>query len=82
MAKRKVTVTLDPVVLKDVDADAHTQGLNRSEYVERVLRHEHYRRLLASAVAPVPMTGDEQLRLRRLLEWQRNPRSDLPHASS
>lgn len=82
MVKRKVTVTLDPLVLKDVDADALVQGLNRSEYVERVLRHEHYRRLLASATAPEPMAPDEQGRLRRLLDWQRDPRGDLPHAAS
>lgn len=82
MAKRKVTVTLDPGVLKNVDADAHLQGLNRSEYVERVLRHEHYRRLLATATTPAPMAADEQSRLRRLLDWQRNPGGDLPHAAS
>jgi len=81
MAKEKVTVTIDPAVLKDIDTDARAAGLNRSEYVERVLRHEHYRRLLAAAAPSPLMTDGEQQRLRELLDWQRDPRGDLPHAS-
>jgi hypothetical protein len=72
MAKDKVTVTISPDVLANLDADAAAAGLNRSEYVEEVLRHEHYRRLLARTPAPAAMPDDEQARLRALLDWQRD----------
>jgi hypothetical protein len=81
MAKEKMTVTLDPSTLADVDADARQAGLNRSEFVERALRREHYRRLLDRAGRPAhqtehltayaPSESDQQLR--DLLAWQRNP---------
>ena len=71
MAKDKVTVTIDPQVLSDTDADAASAGLNRSEYVEKVLRDAHYRRLLAVASTP-PLTGSEEEHLRGLLDWQRD----------
>ncbi|TDC48797.1 CopG family transcriptional regulator [Jiangella ureilytica] len=77
MAKEKMTVTLDPSTLADVDADARQAGLNRSEFVERALRREHYRRLLDRAGRPAhptpnaPAESDQQLR--DLLAWQRNP---------
>jgi len=44
MAKDKVTVTIDPVVLANADEDAAAAGLNRSEYVERLLIEAHYGR--------------------------------------
>jgi hypothetical protein len=43
MAKDKVTVTLDPEIIAYTDADAASEGLNRSEYVERTLRDVHNR---------------------------------------
>ena len=43
MAKGKVSVTLDGVVLAAADADAKREGLNRSELIEQALRHEHLR---------------------------------------
>jgi metal-responsive CopG/Arc/MetJ family transcriptional regulator len=46
MAKEKISVTVDQVVLADADADADAAGLNRSEMVERALRNEHLRRAL------------------------------------
>ena len=81
MAKRKMTVTIAPEVLAEVDAAARSAGLNRSEYVERVLRHEQYRRMLASAPPP-PMPRAEQKQLRGLLSWQRDVRSDPPPQSA
>ncbi len=69
-----MTVTLDPSTLADVDADARLAGLNRSEFVERALRREHYRRLLERAGRPAghrATQSDQQLR--DLLAWQRNP---------
>lgn len=72
-----MTVTLDPSTLADIDADARQAGLNRSEFVERALRREHYRRLLDRADRPghhaasAPSKSDQQLR--DLLAWQRNP---------
>lgn len=74
-----MTVTLDPSTLADVDADARQAGLNRSEFVERALRREHYRRLLDRAGRPAHVTAqsaqstqsDQQLR--DLLAWQRDP---------
>ncbi|MBB5790513.1 ribbon-helix-helix domain-containing protein [Jiangella mangrovi] len=80
MAKEKMTVTLDPSTLADIDADARQAGLNRSEFVERALRREHYRRLLAQAGRPPhsPSSQNDQShqsdqQLRDLLAWQRNP---------
>lgn len=70
-----MTVTLDPSTLADVDADARQAGLNRSEFVERALRREHYRRLLDHARAPHPADHSHlnEQSLRDLLAWQRNP---------
>ncbi|HEU0041078.1 MAG TPA: hypothetical protein VFQ15_01890 [Jiangellaceae bacterium] len=82
MAKEKMTVTIDPGVYADVDADARAAGLNRSEYVEGVLRHEHYRRLLARVGAPLPMSTGEEQRMRDLLAWQHKPDSERPAATS
>lgn len=74
MAKEKMTVTLDPSTLADVDADARLAGLNRSEFVERALRREHYRRLLERAGRPGNHRHTESdQQLRDLLAWQRNP---------
>ncbi|MGH8828433.1 MAG: ribbon-helix-helix protein, CopG family [Jiangellaceae bacterium] len=81
MAKDKMTVTIDPGVYADVDADARAAGLNRSEYVERVLRNEHYRRLLARVEPPKPMSTGEERRLRDLLAWQQTPDSERPASS-
>ena len=68
-----MTVTLDPSTLADVDADARQAGLNRSEFVERALRREHYRRLLDRAGRPAHVTAESDQQLRDLLAWQRNP---------
>lgn len=73
MAKSKMTVTIDPAVLTDADADADAAGLNRSEYVEHVLRTEHYRRLIAQAAPRPPLSDTDEQGLRDLLSWQRNP---------
>lgn len=69
MAREKMTITIDPQTLQQVDADARADKLSRSEYVARVLRHEHYRRLLERAT-PTPMTEDEGQSLRDLVAWQ------------
>lgn len=69
MAKNKVTVTIDPTVLSDADADAASAGLNRSEYVEHVLRVAHYRRLLAATTSP-PLSDADADQIRGLLAWQ------------
>lgn len=69
MAKNKVTVTVDPVVLADADADAAAAGVNRSVYVEQALRNEHYRRLMAhSTVAPLTEADEQQIK--QVLAWQ------------
>lgn len=68
-----MTVTLDPSTLADVDADARQAGLNRSEFVERALRREHYRRLLDRARVPRRADHQEEQSLRNLLAWQQNP---------
>lgn len=72
MAKDKVTLTLDPAVAAATDADASEDGMNRSEYVERVLRDAHYRRLLART-GPAPLPGGDEAGLRALLAWQADP---------
>jgi hypothetical protein len=46
MAKDKISATIDHDVILATDEDAAELGLNRSEYIERVLRHEHTRRQL------------------------------------
>ena len=51
MAKDKVSITLDRTVLASADADARAAGLNRSELIERALRHEHLRIELESYAA-------------------------------
>jgi hypothetical protein len=51
MAKDKVSVTIDRVVLAAADADAQAAGLNRSEMIERALRNEHLRISLATYTA-------------------------------
>jgi len=51
MAKDKVSVTLDRLVLAAADADAQAVGLNRSELIEQALRHEHLRIALDSYTA-------------------------------
>lgn len=78
MAKRKMTVTLDPDLLAQIDADAGTDGLNRSEYVERALRNEHYRRLLARVGPAEPMPAGHQRRLRDMLTWHGDPDTAAP----
>jgi hypothetical protein len=81
MAKGKMTVSVDSQVLADADAAARAEGLNRSAYVERTLRREHYRRLLASAEPAVP-GADHEHDLRDLLRWQAALGSDdVPNAS-
>lgn len=82
MAKEKMTVTVDAGVFADVDADAREDGLNRSEYVERALRNEHYRRLFARVEAPAPLRAEDDQRLRDLLAWQQNPQSTPPTAAA
>ncbi len=72
MAKDKITVTLDPDVVALTDADANAAQQSRSEYVERVLRDEHYRRLLAR-VTPDPLPSGDAPALQSLLAWQQNP---------
>lgn len=81
MAKEKMTVTLDPTTLADIDADARQAGLNRSEYVERALRREHYRSLLDRVSAPAPMSPSEDKGLRDLLAWQRDTSGSQPATS-
>ena len=78
MAKQKMTVTLDPDLLAQIDTDASTAGLNRSEYVERALRNEYYRRLLARVDAPHRETPADQRRMRDMLGWQADPDSSAP----
>jgi hypothetical protein len=73
MAKDKVTVTLDPGVIADADADAADEGLNRSELVEIALRDLHYRKLLAKTQWPGNLPGTEAEGLRALLDWQADP---------
>ncbi|MCV7196436.1 ribbon-helix-helix protein, CopG family [Mycobacterium angelicum] len=46
MAKSKISVTVDADVLAAADADAEAAGMNRSEMIERALRHEHLRNAL------------------------------------
>jgi len=70
MAKDKVTMTIAPDVLAVTDEDAAEAGMNRSEYVQRVLIDAHYARLLAQATPPAPESLDEQAGLRELLRWQ------------
>jgi hypothetical protein len=72
MAKDKVTVTIDPAVLANADEDAAAAGMNRSEYVERLLIEAHYRRLLARA-EPTSMAAGDEDELRALLRWQAEP---------
>ncbi|TDD64548.1 CopG family transcriptional regulator [Jiangella aurantiaca] len=52
MAKEKVTVAISSSSLALLDADAKASGLNRSEFVERAVRNEHYRRLLDQVEGP------------------------------
>jgi len=55
VAKSKISVTIDQAVLAAADADAMAAGLNRSEMIERALRHEHLRIALERYTAhPVP----------------------------
>lgn len=49
MAKDKVTLTLSPDVLAVADSDARAAGLNRSQWVERVLQRAHSQALMAEA---------------------------------
>lgn len=70
MAKDKITVTVDPDVLRDVDADAAAAGLNRSEYVQKVLRDAHLARLLSRVEPQPPLPAGEEKSLRGLLRWQ------------
>lgn len=80
MAKDKVTMTIDPWVLADTDADAEAAGYNRSEYVERVLRDAHYARLLAQMPPRAPMAADEEAHLRAVMDWQRDASLPTPTA--
>jgi hypothetical protein len=70
MAKDKVTVTIDPVVLAATDEDAAAAGQSRSEYVENALRKEHYRRLLSLVPPGPPDDPADQATMRELLAWQ------------
>lgn len=47
MPKEKISATVEADVLADADADAAALGLNRSEFIEKALRAEHLRRVLA-----------------------------------
>lgn len=69
MAKEKVTVALNSSSLALLDADAKASGLNRSEFVERAVRNEHYRRLLDQVEGP-SWTSDEEAMLRDVLRMQ------------
>jgi hypothetical protein len=80
MAKEKTTITIDPEVLADADAAAHAAGMNRSAYIERVLRHEHYRRLLESSPQP-SSSDDEEHQLRRAVAWQQETARGQPPAA-
>jgi post-segregation antitoxin (ccd killing protein) len=79
MAKDKITVTIDRDVLAELDADAEAAGLNRSEFVQRALVAEHYRRQIerwrpaepAPALAPPEPGEAEDEFTRRVLDWQR-----------
>lgn len=51
MAKDEVLVVVDRTVLAAADADAKADGLDRSELVERALRHEHLRMALKNYTA-------------------------------
>ena len=51
MVKEKISATIEVYVLRDADADARALGLNRSELVERALRNEHIRIMLARYTA-------------------------------
>ncbi len=82
MAKEKMTVTVDSGVFADADADAKAAGLNRSAYVERALRNEHYRRLLSRVEAPAPLRVEEEQPLRDLMAWHQNPDSAPPAAAA
>lgn len=82
MAKEKMTVTVDSGVFAYVDVDAQAAGLNRSEYVERALRNEHYRRLFSRVEAPTPLRAKDDRQLRDLLAWQQNPQSTPPAATA
>ncbi|PZF85206.1 ribbon-helix-helix domain-containing protein [Jiangella anatolica] len=61
MAKEKVTVAISSSSLALLDADAKASGLNRSEFVERAVRNEHYRRLLDQVEGPSWTEDDETL---------------------
>ncbi|TDE10692.1 ribbon-helix-helix domain-containing protein [Jiangella asiatica] len=61
MAKEKVTVAISSSSLALLDADAKASGLNRSEFVERAVRNEHYRRLLDQAEGPTWAADDDAL---------------------
>lgn len=81
MTKHKVTVTLDPSVIALTDADASAEHQTRSSYVERVLRAEHYRRMMARGpVQPEPGPA-ETAQMRALMAWQRTDDVDLPFVS-
>jgi metal-responsive CopG/Arc/MetJ family transcriptional regulator len=43
VAKEKISVTVDGVVLAAIDMDASAAGMNRSEMIEQALRNEHLR---------------------------------------
>lgn len=43
MAKEKISVTIEAVVLAADDSYATAAGLNRSELIEQALRHERLR---------------------------------------
>jgi hypothetical protein len=81
MAKDKVTLTIDRRVLADAADDAAAAGLNRSQYVEKLLHDDHYRRLLASAT-PSPMSPQEEKLTRQILDWQRDPSQNLQFPGS
>lgn len=76
MAKDKVTLTIDRRVLAEAATDATAAGLNRSQYVEKLLHDDHYRRLLASAT-PEPMSPDEEQLTRQIIDWQHDPSRPL-----
>lgn len=42
MDKARISITISPDVLSELDADAGSAGMSRSAYLERVLREHHF----------------------------------------
>lgn len=60
MARHNVTMTIDAEVLGFVDEDAAAAGLNRSQYVEEVLRRDHWSRFWRNAAGHRARLTEEQ----------------------